>query len=94
MMGFADAVTAPSVEPGKIASAIRDAAHRRGTGKTLCPSEVARALALGDWRALMPEVRRQADALAAKGEILVTQKGVVVSAVAARGPIRIGLRQR
>ncbi|MEM9577741.1 MAG: DUF3253 domain-containing protein [Pseudomonadota bacterium] len=94
MMGSADAVTTPSVDPGKITSAIRDAAHRRGAGKTLCPSEVARVLAPGDWRALMPEVRRQADALAAEGEILITQKGVAVSAVAARGPIRIGLRQR
>ncbi|WP_341799021.1 DUF3253 domain-containing protein [Rhodovulum adriaticum] len=32
-----------------------DLAHRRGRGKTLCPSEVARELA-ADWRPLMPRV--------------------------------------
>lgn len=87
----AGAVTAPSPDREAIAAAIRVLAHRRGRGKTLCPSEVARALAPGDWRALMPEVRRTADKLAAAGEVVVTQKGKVVSACTARGPIRIGL---
>jgi stage III sporulation protein SpoIIIAA len=62
----------------------------RGAGKTICPSEVARALA-GDWRGLMPQVRAVAAVMAARGEIVVTQKGVPVDAVAAKGPIRLGL---
>ncbi|WP_300062322.1 DUF3253 domain-containing protein [uncultured Roseobacter sp.] len=75
-----------------IAAAIRELAQHRGPGKTLCPSEVARALAPDDWRVLMPEVRRTADALAAAGEIVVMQKGKAVSACTARGAIRIGLK--
>ncbi|MEM8633331.1 MAG: DUF3253 domain-containing protein [Pseudomonadota bacterium] len=84
-------MTEPSPDPEAIAAAIRALVHRRGPGKTLCPSEVARALAPGDWRTLMPKVRRTADALAAAGEVVVTEKGKVVSACTARGPIRIGL---
>ena len=62
----------------------------RGAGKTICPSEVARALAQ-DWRGLMPQVREVAAGMAARGEIAVTQKGAPVDAVAATGPIRLGL---
>jgi len=62
----------------------------RGAGKTICPSEVARALA-ADWRELMPAVRRVADTLVQTDQITVTQKGVVVGAQSAQGPIRLGL---
>lgn len=51
---YASAVTKPS--PERIAEEIIRRAMDRGVGKTICPSEVARALA-DDWRALMPEVR-------------------------------------
>jgi hypothetical protein len=63
----------------------------RGPGKTICPSEVARAVA-GDegFRALMPEVRERAARLADRGEIVVTQRGRPVDARTARGPIRLG----
>ena len=63
---------------------------RRDEGKTICPSEAARALA-ADWRALMPEVREKAYAMADRGELEVTQKGEVVDGRAARGPIRLRL---
>ena len=62
----------------------------RGAGKTICPSEVARALG-EDWRALMPLVRGVAAEMAARGAVAVTQKGVAVEATLARGPIRLGL---
>ena len=62
----------------------------RGRGKTICPSEVARALD-GDWREAMPEVRQVAAEMAARGEIDVTQKGRLVNALQAKGPIRLGL---
>ena len=62
----------------------------RGTSKTICPSEVARALD-EEWRALMPVVRAAADAMAARGEVVVTQQGRVVAACCARGPVRIGM---
>ena len=62
-------------------------------GRTVCPSEVARRLAGGndgDWRALMPAVRRVAAERARAGELVVTQRGRAVDALRARGPIRIG----
>ena len=74
----------------RIRWAILDAIHARGPGKTICPSEVARALA-PDWRALMPEVRKVAQDLAGQGRVTVTQKGQTVDALTARGPIRLGL---
>ncbi|KRC18129.1 DUF3253 domain-containing protein [Acidovorax sp. Root219] len=65
----------------------------RAPGKTICPSEVARALA-GDaqaqWRPMMPAVRNAADRLAGEGRLQVLQRGhAVASAVQAVGPIRL-----
>lgn len=58
-------------------------------GASVCPSEVARALAAGEaaWRALLPAVRRVAG-LAREGQLRVTQRGREVDPLAARGPIR------
>lgn len=72
----------------RIRAAILDLAVQRGRGKSLCPSEVAKALA-EDWRALMPEVRAVA---AAMPEIIATQGGAEVDPLTARGPIRLRLR--
>lgn len=84
----ASAVMMPSAKT--LEAEIRRQVTERGAGKTICPSEVARALA-GDWRAVMPQVRAVAAEMAARGEIAFTQKGVAVDAVEARGPIRSGL---
>jgi hypothetical protein len=75
----------------RIEGEILDLIARRGPDKTICPSEVARALA-GDesFRSLMPHVRESAATLAERGEIRVTQKGRDVDARTARGPIRLG----
>lgn len=62
----------------------------RGPGKTLCPSEVARALAPEGWRALMPRIRRVAARRAGQGTLRVLQKGRPVDAATARGPWRLG----
>jgi hypothetical protein len=69
---------------------------RRGQNKSVCPSEVARALVDNDdqWRDLMPEVRRVTGELVAQGRIRVTQAGKVVDAASARGPIRLSLATR
>lgn len=67
-------------------------AARRGPGKTLCPSEVARALA-DSWRPLMPQVREAAARLAADGRIAILQKGRRLPGLPARGPIRLGLTE-
>jgi hypothetical protein len=52
---------------------------------TLCPSEVARALA-EDWRPLMPRIRAVAADLPG---IEATQRGIPVDPRTARGPIRL-----
>lgn len=62
---------------------------------TLCPSEVARAVAVeGDWRDLMEPARRAARRLVDAGEVEITQMGRVVDPSTARGPIRIRRARR
>ncbi len=72
---------------------IRDLLEQRDPGKTICPSEAARALGGDDgFRELMPLVRDAARAMVADDEIDVTQKGDVVDLDTARGPIRLRRR--
>lgn len=62
----------------------------RGPDKSICPSEVARALRpRGNWRALMPAVRDAAAQLARRGAVEIRQRGKRVSPRSYRGPIRI-----
>src|SRR5690348_6389172 len=76
-----------------VARTIHRLLRARGAGKTICPSEVARALTDGRsataWRARMPEVRATAARMADRGEVVVLQRGRAVDACSARGPIRI-----
>jgi len=73
-------------------TAIMELLQRRGAGKTICPSDAARAVAGGDFRALMPTARAAAAELVASGEIEVTQRGEVVDLAQARGPVRLRRR--
>jgi len=59
----------------------------RATGATVCPSEVARALARGNWRAEMPDVHAAVDQLLAEGRITLSWKGQRL--VTRAGPYRI-----
>ena len=73
--------------------AILDLLAQRDPGRTICPSEAARALGGDDgFRPLMPLVRDTAADLVARGELEVVQSGEVVDPAAARGPIRLRLR--
>jgi hypothetical protein len=66
---------------------------QRDDGRTICPSEAARALGGDDgFRPLMPLVRDAAAHLVRRGELEVTQSGNVVDPSEARGPIRLRLR--
>ena len=74
--------------------------RRRGPAKSLCPSEVARALGAKDpseegegWRAWMPDIRQVAGELASAGILRVTQGGKTVAIASARGPIRLVLSE-
>jgi hypothetical protein len=64
-------------EPAAIAAAIRALLLQRAAASSICPSEVARALA-DDWRTLMPAVREAAAAMAARGELRITHGGLDV----------------
>lgn len=72
----------------RIAATIRTLTRKRGDS-SICPSDVARAVGGESWRAHMDDVRRIAHTLAARGEIVVTQKGEPVRIDHARGPVRI-----
>jgi len=60
-----------------------------GPEKSICPSEVARALAPEDWRPLMTATRRAAVRLQAAGRIAILRKGKPVAAEDVRGVIRL-----
>jgi hypothetical protein len=75
-----------------IAAEILRQVEARGAGKSICPSEVARALAESEpaWRGLMAAVRAAARRLAADGRIDVLRKGKRVDpAGEIRGVIRL-----
>lgn len=62
-----------------------------GPDKSMCPSEVARALDENDRRELMDDVRHAAASLLADGKIRVTQGETEVHPLERRGPIRLRL---
>jgi Protein of unknown function (DUF3253) len=78
----------------RLRAAILELLERREPGKTICPSDAARAVAGTDFRPLMDSVRAAAAELVADGEIEVTQRGEVVDIAQARGPIRLRRRSR
>ena len=78
----------------EIRLAIGDLLDRRRADATICPSEVARALAPDAWRPWMPRVRTVAVAMAKEGVLEIRQGGRAVDPRATlRGPIRLGRRE-
>jgi Protein of unknown function (DUF3253) len=61
----------------QIESAILALCASRARGGSICPSEVARALWPDAWRQHMSEVREHGRELARRGEIEITQGGIV-----------------
>ncbi|MEM9043989.1 MAG: DUF3253 domain-containing protein [Pseudomonadota bacterium] len=80
----------------QIASVILKLCEERGTGKTICPSEVARALTASEdvWRKLLPTVRAVAADLAREGRVEIYRKGRVIDPDLMKGVIRLGLAPR
>ncbi|MEM9098963.1 MAG: DUF3253 domain-containing protein [Pseudomonadota bacterium] len=70
--------------------------QERGPGKTICPSEVARAVETEEaaWRRLLPEIRRVASDMARDQKIAIYRKGRVIDPDAVKGVIRLGLPPR
>ena len=75
----------------ELAAAILALLAERREGASICPSDVARALA-EDWRPLMQPVRDAARRLVDEGAIVVTQRGRVIDLGASRSPIRLRRR--
>lgn len=66
----------------------------READASICPSEVARALAPAHWRDLMPQIRAVAAELALAGALRITQGSVEIAPAAVlagltRGPLRL-----
>ncbi|MDI9977857.1 DUF3253 domain-containing protein [Rhodococcus sp. IEGM 1307] len=78
-----------AVSDRELEERIRALLDARADSASICPSDVARAVAPDDWRPLMEPVREAARRLADAGEVEVTRKGAVVDPRSARGPIRI-----
>lgn len=92
-------MTAPS--NAELSAEILRRATEAGTSKSICPSEVARALAPpaatpeeeAPWRGLMNRVRKAALLLQAEGRIDILRKGKPVPADEVRGVIRLRIRE-
>lgn len=89
MQGYVTNTQLSNNEAKLVAATIRKLLRQRGAGKTICPSEVARAIAPDRFRALLPLVRSVAARMVEQGEIVATQKGEVVDLKTARGPVRL-----
>jgi hypothetical protein len=85
----------PSEADRALEAAILALLAARGAGKTICPSEAARAVA-GDareaWEPLMEPARAAARRLVAAGKLVITQGGHPVDPSHAKGAIRLRLR--
>ena len=66
----------------------------RSPGASICPSEAARRLFSDRFSKYMEDVRRGARRLAARGYVVITQKGKPVDPTNFRGPIRIARGRR
>lgn len=81
---------------GQLEEEILRLLRARGAGKTICPSEAARAVAGSEertaWEPLMEPARAAARRLVAKAHIVITQGGHIIDASTAKGPIRLRLR--
>ncbi|MBL6455104.1 DUF3253 domain-containing protein [Belnapia sp. T6] len=82
----------PQPDQAAIAAEILRQTAERGADKSICPSEVARALAPEDWRPLMGPVRRAAIALSREGDLEILRKGKPVPPEDVRGVIRLRRR--
>ncbi|WP_125256508.1 DUF3253 domain-containing protein [Brevundimonas fluminis] len=74
-----------------IEAEIFDQLAKRDPGKSICPSEVAKAIAPERWQREMGKVRAVATGLARQGRLVITKKGKPVNPEAFKGVIRLKL---
>lgn len=82
------------VDTAMIETEILRRTGERGPQRSICPSEVARALAPAEaeWRRLLTPVRQAAARLATAGRVEILRKGKPVAPEAMRGVIRLRMR--
>ena len=84
-------------EPTLIEASILELTSARGPDKSICPSEVARALHPGaqasGWQTLLTPVRQAAIRLADAGRIEILRKGRPVAAGDVRGVVRLRIKR-
>ena len=87
-----NAVVAPE-DDARIEATILRLAAERGPGRSISPTDAARALSAeaAEWQRLIRPVRRAALRLAAAGRIELLRKGKPVSPGEAKGVIRLRL---
>ncbi len=79
-------------EPAAAEETILRLLAEAGTGRTVSPTDVARALTVGpDWHLLMPPVRRAAVKLALAARLVIYRKGKPVDPTDFKGVYRLGL---
>ena len=72
-----------------ITNAMLRIAAERGPEKSLCPTDVARAVSAENWRPLLRPVRKVAADLARQGKIEILRKGKPINPDDMRGVIRL-----
>jgi len=101
-----DSAQASNLHEDPIVRELKRLLQSRVFPKTICPSEVARALSKTEleaydaveWREVMPEIRKRVWELRDAGEVEVMQKGEVLSydvgLEEVKGPIRVRFKAR
>lgn len=83
--------TEQTVADAVLRQKILELCGQRGPGKSICPSEVARALEDDEaaWRRLLKPVRCEAARLASEGRIEILKKGKPIAPESVKGVIRL-----
>lgn len=79
------------IDPDRIRDTIIALCTARGVDKSICPSEVARALDGKGWRSHLSHVRSVAADLARQGRIDILRKGKPIDPDRVKGVIRLRL---
>ena len=78
--------------PAEIEATILRLLEEAGAGRTISPTDAARALIEGsEWNVLMPAVRRAAVKLALEGRLVIIRKGQPADPNDFKGVYRLGL---
>ena len=80
-----------TIQDSEIRAELLRQVEARGPDRSICPSEVARALT-SEWQSLMGRIRTVAAELSQEGRIDILRKGRPVEPQAVKGVIRLRLR--